>query len=54
MVMKLAGVRSQDEQDYPLNIREAVTPLPYHAGGTVTLTAGAGADLVKVSDLRRF
>lgn len=54
MVTSLAGLRTHDEQDYPLPIRDAVTPLPFHAGGTTQLLAGTTVDLVKVSELRRF
>ena len=41
------------EQDIP-TVREAVTPLFLHAGGTVTLTAGESRDIVRVANLRRF
>ena len=50
----VSGVRQFGEQDYPPTVREAVTPLPYHGGGSVTLTAGEVRDLIKVRDLRRF
>ena len=52
--MSLAGIRSQDEQDYPLPIQESLTVLPFSYGGNVTLTAGQASDIIKVSDLRRF
>lgn len=48
------GVQTQDEQDFPRTVRDAVTTLPYHAGGRETLTAGASLDLVRTDDLRRF
>ena len=53
MAERLAGLR-EGEQDYPITVRESVTPLPFFLGGTTTLTAGEISDLVKVSDLRRF
>lgn len=52
--MALAGVRSHGEPDYPLQINESVTPLPFHYGSTITMTAGEESTLAKVSDLRRF
>ena len=54
MATTLPGVRHQDEQDFPNTTREALTTLPYHAGGTITLAANTITDLVKPSDLRRF
>lgn len=52
--MSLPGVNSNGEVDYPKTVREAVTPLPYHGGGSVTLTADVVNDVIVVSDLRRF
>ena len=52
--MSLSGIRNNNELDYPLTVRDAVTTLPFHYGGAVTLTAGQESDIVKVSDLRRF
>ena len=51
--MTLAG-RRRGDQDFPYPVRESVTTLPFHAGGTRVLAAGAVEDLVKVADLRRF
>lgn len=50
----LPGVQSQDIQDYPKTVRDAVTPLPFHHGGSTTLVAGTVGDVLKVSELRRF
>ena len=50
----VSGLRRHGEQDFPLPVREAVTPLPFHIGGSVTLTADEVRDLVRVSELRRF
>ena len=52
--MALPGIRGGDQQDFPIPMRESITTLPFHAGGSVTLTAGEASDLVKVSELRRF
>ena len=52
--MSLSGIRNNNELDYPLTVRDAVTTLPFHYGGVVTLTSGQESDIVKVSDLRRF
>ena len=48
------GVQQLGEQDFPLTVRDSVTTLPFHAGGSVTLTAGQVIDVVHVADLRRF
>ena len=52
--MGFAGVRRDGEQDFPYTLRESVTPLPFHKGGTTTLTAGEAVTLVYVKGLRRF
>ena len=52
--MSLPGSLKQDELDFPKTIRDSVTTLPFHSGGTITLTAGEASNLFRVKDLRRF
>ena len=52
--MPLPGSLNDDFLDYPKTVRDAVSPLPFHAGGLVTLTAGTPSDLFRVNALRRF
>ncbi len=53
--MGLPGIRKQEERDFPRQVRESVTVLPFYVGDETTLaTTDVDETLVKVSDLRRF
>ncbi len=53
--MGLPGIRDNEERDFPRQVRESVTVLPFYVGDETTLaTTDVDETLVKVSDLRRF
>ena len=53
--MGLPGIRADEERDFPRQVRESVTVLPFYVGDETTLaTTDVDETLVKVSDLRRF